>query len=30
MGVILSTGQNINEAKSKAQEAKSHLSIKLK
>ena len=30
MGVILSTGQNINEAKSKAQEAKSLLSVKLK
>ena len=30
MGVILSTGKNIDEAKSKAQEAKSLLSIKLK
>ena len=30
MGVILSTGKDINEAKSKAQEAKSLLSIKLK
>jgi phosphoribosylglycinamide formyltransferase 2 len=30
MGVILSTGKNIDEAKSKAQEAKSLLSVKLK
>jgi len=30
MGVILSTGNSIDEAKSKAQEAKSRLSIKLK
>ena len=30
MGVILSTGKSIDEAKSKAQEAKSLLSIKLK
>ena len=30
MGVILSTGKDINEAKSKAQEAKSLLSVKLK
>ena len=30
MGVILSTGKSIDEAKSKAQEAKSHLSVKLK
>jgi len=30
MGVILSTGKNIDEAKSKAQEAKSLISVKLK
>ena len=30
MGVILATGSNIDEAKSKAQEAKSLISVKLK
>jgi formate-dependent phosphoribosylglycinamide formyltransferase (GAR transformylase) len=30
MGVILSTGKNIDEAKSRAQEAKALLNVKLK